>query len=73
MDGGSTDKPIVLRYRDGLEAFRFLFGNPVFAGQQDFKPTRIVLDREGKIRRFGGPMTGDLPWEIQVRILNAFL
>lgn len=38
VEGGTTKKPITLYYRNGLECFRFLFGNPLFQDQMDFKP-----------------------------------
>ncbi|KAG6912215.1 hypothetical protein DXG01_016358, partial [Tephrocybe rancida] len=36
LKGYTTKKPIRLLYRDGLEAVRHLFGNPVFAHHMEF-------------------------------------
>lgn len=66
VDGGTTTKPIELLYRDGLEVFRYEYGNPTFAGHQQNVPQKIWTDKTKTIRILGGPMTGDLPWRVQV-------
>ncbi len=66
VDGGTTKEPLVLFYRDGLEVFKFLFGNPLFKELQDYVPSKIWADFESDIRIPEGPFTGDLTFEIQV-------
>lgn len=66
LEGGTTTEPIELLFRDGLEVFRFLFGNPVFAGHQDFVPKKVWSDYKKEVRILEGPMTGDLVNAIQV-------
>ncbi len=66
VEGGSTKEPLTLFYRDGLEVFKFLFGNPLFEQLQDHVPSKIWEDLENDIRILEGPFTGDLTFEIQV-------
>lgn len=70
VEGGTTDEPIEFLYRDGLEVFKFLFGNPVFRNHLQHKPTKIWADIKKKLRIVNGPLTGDLAWELQVRVVN---
>lgn len=69
VPGGTTKEPIQFLYRDGLELFMFLFGNPVFRQHFQHKPTKIWADAAKKSRIIHGPMTGDLVWEIQVTVV----
>ncbi len=66
VEGGTTKEQLVLFYRDSLEVFKFLFGNPLFEQLQDFVPTKMWEDYENDIRILEGPFTGDLTFEIQV-------
>ncbi len=70
VEGGTTKTPLVLFYREGLEVFKFLFGNPLFEQLQDYVPTKIWADYENDIRILDGPFTGDLTFEIQVGSIN---
>ncbi len=54
-------------YRDGLEVFEFLYGNPVFADHQKNVPEKVWADYDREVRMFEGPMTGDFAWRVQVR------
>ena len=67
MPGGSTKDPLNLLYRDGLECFSFLFGNPVFVDHMDYSPRRVWTDDNMLSRIYDEPMTGDFAWELQVR------
>ncbi len=66
VEGGTTKEPLVLFYRDGLEVFKFLFGNPLFEQLQDYVPTKIWADYENDIRIFEGPFTGGPHFRNQV-------
>lgn len=69
VPGSSTKRPLTLLYRDGLECFEFLFGNPLYFGHCDVAPKRVWTDEERKERLFTEMMTGDMAWDIQVRSL----
>lgn len=56
-----------LLYRDGLEVFQFLYGNPVFANHQKHAPERLWADYKKEMRIYDEPMTGDYVWKVQVR------
>lgn len=71
MEGGTTKCPIVLLYRDGKELFQYLFGNPLFQGRMTLAPFREWADATRDIRVFSGPMSGELPWEIQVTLIYS--
>ena len=40
IEGGVTKDPLTLYYRDGLECFKFLFGNPLFVDHMEYIPRR---------------------------------
>ena len=42
VEGGTTKDPLTLYYRDGLECFKFLFGNPLFVDYMEYIPRREV-------------------------------
>ncbi len=69
VPGGTTKEPLKLLYRDGYECFSFLFGHPRYNGQMDFKPTKIWEDETRKSRLIDEIVTGDLVWNIQVRLI----
>lgn len=66
VQGGLTKDPLILLYRDGLECFSFLFGNPIFADHMDYSARRLWVDDTMESRIFDEPMTGDFAWELQV-------
>lgn len=66
VPGGTTTEPLKLLYRDGLEVFKFLFANPVFAGKQNFVPQKCWMDVESDILFSDEPTTGHYMWEVQV-------
>ena len=66
VEGGTTAIPIKFFFRDALEVFKFLFGNPVYANHLDLIPTQIWEGEGEDIQIFEGPMTGQFAWEIQV-------
>ena len=65
VEGGTTKKPIKLCYRHTIEAFRYLYGNPTYAGFQENAPYVIWEDEAGG-QLFGEPNSGTLAWEFQV-------
>ena len=66
MPGGMTQKPIHFFYRDGLECFKFLFSNPIYANDMDYCPRKLWTTEERTARVYTEIMTGDLVWDIQV-------
>ena len=64
--GGVTKKPLTLYYRDGLECFRFLFGNPLFLDHMEYVPRREYTTGEKVERLYNEMMTGDRAWDLQV-------
>ncbi|KAH8109742.1 hypothetical protein DFH11DRAFT_1515182 [Phellopilus nigrolimitatus] len=65
VKGGTTKKPLTLLYRDGLECFKYLFGNPLFQNHMDFIPRRVYTDDKQKERLYSEIMTGDYVWDVQ--------
>ena len=61
----------MLYFRDALECFKYLFGNPLFSDYMDFVPRREYADREKNERLYNEIMTGDRAWTLQVSILTA--
>lgn len=71
VPGGRTKDPIALYYRDGLECFRFLFGNPLFRDHMEYVPRREFTTDEQPERLYNEMMTGDLAWNLQVsKVVN---
>ena len=68
VPGGTTDEPIQLFYRDGLECFQFLFSNPIYAEHMDYHPKRAWTDGDRSERVYTEIMTGDLAWEVQDQV-----
>lgn len=70
VPGGTTKKPLKFQFRDGKECFEFLFGHPRYNGRIDFCPKKVWLKEQPKrkSRLYSEILTGDLPWEIQVRL-----
>ena len=66
IEGGTTKDPLTLYYRDGLECFRFLFGNPLFLDHMEYAPQREFTAGEKPERLYNEMMTGDRPWDLQV-------
>ena len=67
--GGVTVEPMTLYFRDALECFKCLFGNPLFSDYMDFIPRREYADEERTERLYNEIMTGDRVWTLQVSIL----
>ena len=61
---------MTLYFRDALECFKSLFGNPLFSGHMDFVPRREYADEEKTERLYNEIMTGDRAWALQVSILT---
>ena len=59
MPGGVTKTPLVLYYRDGLEVFKHIFGNPEFRDFMSFIPQRIYSDSNKVTRVYTEMLTGD--------------
>ena len=66
VQGGTTKELLTLFYRDGLECFRFLFGNPLFADHMDLVPRREYTSADKHERLYTELMTGDMAWSLQV-------
>ena len=69
--GGITSEPLILYFRDALECFKYLFGNPLFSDYMDFVPRREYADREKNERLYNEIMTGDRAWMLQVSVLTV--
>ena len=61
----------MLYFRDALDCFKHLFGNPLFSDYMDFVPQREYADREKNECLYNEIMTGDRAWTLQVSILTA--
>lgn len=66
-----TTKPIYLYWCDGLEAAKWIFGNPVFANHMQYDPVKVFTDEFGDEREFSEYMTADYAWNIQVLDLSS--
>jgi hypothetical protein len=66
VPGDNTSTDLTLFYRDGLEVFKFLFGNPVYQGFMSYEPVKLYADQRREKRIYGDIMTGDWAWECQV-------
>ena len=67
IEGGTTTDTITFYYRDGLECFRYLFGNPLFKNYFDIQPELLYEDETMSSRLYYGFMNGDMTWKLQVR------
>ena len=67
--GGVATESMTLYFRDALECFKSLFGNPLFSGHMDFVPRREYADEEKTERLYNEIMTGDRAWTLQVSVL----
>ena len=66
IEGGTTRDPLTLYYRDGLECFKFLFGDPLFQDHMEYVPRCEFTAGEKPERLFNEIMTGDRAWALQV-------
>ena len=66
IEGGVTKDPLTLYYRDGLDCFKFLLANPLFAEYMDFSPRHEYVGEDKSERLYNEMMTGDLAWNLQV-------
>ena len=73
IPGGATRTPLVLYYRDGLEVFKHIFGNPDFKNSMSFIPQKIYVDHEKETRIYTEIFTGDWAWEAQASRLSDIL
>ena len=73
VEGGMTVEPLTLYFRDAIECFKCLLGNPLFSGYMDFVPRREYADEEKTERLFNEIMTGDRAWTLQVSIFVHFI
>ena len=69
VEGGITKDALTLYYRDGLECFRFLFGNPLFLDHMEYVPRREYTTGEKVERLYNEMMTGDRAWDLQVNTI----
>ncbi|TDL13388.1 hypothetical protein BD410DRAFT_810597, partial [Rickenella mellea] len=70
VKGGKTRSPLVFHYRDSLECYEYLFGNPLFRDHMEFVPRKVFTTNENgkRIRIYDEIMTGDRVWEIQSQV-----
>ena len=66
IEGGTTKDPLTLYYRDGLECFEFLFGNPLLLDHMEYVPRHEFTVGEKPERLYNEIMTGDRAWALQV-------
>ena len=66
IEGGITKDSPTLYYRDGLDCFKFLFGNPLFLDHMEYVPRREYTTGEKVERLYNEMMTGDRAWDLQV-------
>ena len=66
IEGGTTKDPLTLYYRDGLECFKFLFGNPLFVDYMEYIPRREFTTGDKPERLYSEIMTGNRAWSLQV-------
>ena len=66
IEGGTTRDPLTFYYRDGLECFKFLFGDPLFQDHMEYVPRREFTAGEKPERLFNEIMTGDRACALQV-------
>jgi hypothetical protein len=72
VPGGATSTDLTLYYRDGLEVFKFLFGNPVYEQFMIYEPSKVYTDKKKENQVFSELMTGNWAWECQVWCLSSF-
>ena len=66
-------EPMTLYFRDALECFKCLFGNPLFSDYMDFIPRREYVDEERTERLYNEIMTGDRAWTLQVSVFSQLV
>ncbi|KAG9310745.1 hypothetical protein JVU11DRAFT_9351 [Chiua virens] len=66
VDGYDVEKKIQLIWRDGLDAVRSIFGNPIFGQNMTFDPIKVW---DGDDREYGEWFTSDEVFRIQVCIV----
>ena len=68
VDGGTTKDPLILYYRDGEECFERLFEDPCYKNDMDYGPRREFTAGEERERLYNEIMTGDMAWNLQVKM-----
>ena len=68
--GATTKEPLTLYYRDALECFKHLFGNPLFLDHMEYVPRREFTTGESSERLYNEMMTGDRAWDLQVSSIS---
>lgn len=66
LPGASTKEPLVLYYRNGLDVFKHIFGNPEFSKSITYVPKKVYTDSMRESRVYTDLMTGDWAWDAQV-------
>lgn len=61
-----STKPIHLYWRDGLEAAKWIFANPVFANHMQYDPVKMFTSQAREEREFSEYMSGKYAWSVQV-------
>lgn len=66
---GTTSSPVVLCYRDPVEAIRTLLDRPSLRSHLTYTPERHWTDKNAGLRQYTEVMTGDWAWETQVNLM----
>ncbi len=71
LPGFQTKEPIVLYYREGIEAVERLYSNPIFTSCMDISLYHLYThpNKLPHQRVFGEFMSADFAWNYQLRLL----
>ena len=59
LKGAKTKKAMILYYRDGLELFKYLYGNPLYSNYFDVEMKRVYTDENKTSRIYNEMSTSD--------------
>jgi len=66
LNGYTTEDPVILYWRDGLEVIEHLFSNPIFANSLEMTPYQ--LHDADDMRHYSEFMSAEEAWKYQVCI-----
>lgn len=64
----STKLPVNLYYRDAIECLQDLYRHPMLKDNINHEPLCIFSDATRTLRKYSEWLTGDVAWEMQVRL-----
>ena len=64
----STKLPVNLYYCDAIECLQDLYRHPMLKDNINHEPLRIFSDATRTLRKYSEWLTGDVAWEMQVRL-----